>query len=103
MSLPASTQQQRSAGLEKAAIARRARVVLRENLKTGRASLAEVLDRSDYDETLARTKILYVLESLPNVGKIKAQRIIDEVGIAPSRRLAGLGERQRTELLQLLG
>jgi ribosomal protein S13 len=44
-------------------------------------------------------KTLVVLESLPGVGKVKARRTMDEVSIASSRRLRGLGEHQRAALL----
>ena len=45
-------------------------------------------------------KVLAVLESLPGVGKVKARRTMDEVGIAESRRMRGLGDQQRAALLR---
>ncbi|SDD43602.1 hypothetical protein SAMN05444580_104268 [Rhodococcus tukisamuensis] len=51
---------------------------------------------------VGKTKVSYVLESLPRVGKIRAGEIAEEVGIPPTRRLAGLGSRQRQELLARL-
>ncbi|MFE0654419.1 hypothetical protein ACFVZH_38395 [Streptomyces sp. NPDC059534] len=41
-----------------------------------------------------------LLESLPQIGRVRAQRLLIELGIAPSRRLRGLGPRQRQRLLQ---
>jgi transposase len=102
MPLPTLTPEQRAAALEKAAIARRTRAELRDKLKSGNESLANVLERADNDELIGKTKVLYVLESLPKVGKIKARSIIDDLGIAETRRLAGLGPRQRTDLLARL-
>lgn len=100
--VPTLTPEQRAAALEKAAAARRQRRELRDALKNGDTTFAEVLDRSDYDDILAKTKLTYVLESLPRVGRTKARVIMDTVGIATSRNLTGLGGRQRTELLDLL-
>ena len=36
-------------------------------------------------------KVLAVLESLPGVGKVKARRIMEEIGISETRRVRGLG------------
>jgi ribosomal protein S13 len=44
-----------------------------------------------------------MLESLPGVGKVKARRIMEEIGIADSRRVRGLGPQQRAALLAQLG
>ncbi len=46
----------------------------------------------------------WLLECVPGIGTIRAERIMADVGIAPSRRIQGLGERQRSELAaQLAG
>jgi hypothetical protein len=42
-----------------------------------------------------------VLESLPGVGKVKARRAMEDVGIAETRRLRGLGKEQRAKLLDM--
>lgn len=102
MALPTLTPEQRAAALEKAAQARKARAELRESLKTGKTTLAQTLEKADSNELIGKTKVLYVLESLPKVGKVKARSIIEELGIAETRRLGGLGARQRAELLNKL-
>ncbi|NLU82147.1 integration host factor, actinobacterial type [Rhodococcus sp. HNM0569] len=99
MALPSLTPEQRKAALEKAALARTARAKLREDLKSGKTNLAEVFTLADEDETIAKTKVLYVLESLPKVGKTTAASIVEEVGIPATRRLGGLGSQQRDKLL----
>jgi ribosomal protein S13 len=45
-------------------------------------------------------KVVSVLESLPGLGKVKARRLMETVGISESRRLQGLGAKQRAELLK---
>jgi hypothetical protein len=40
-----------------------------------------------------------VLLALPKIGSVKAGRILADCGIAHSKTLGGLSERQRTELL----
>jgi ribosomal protein S13 len=69
----------------------------------GSITFAELLKTADSDELIAGIKVLAVLESLPGVGKVKARRTMDEVGIADTRRLRGLGEQQRKALLAAFG
>jgi hypothetical protein len=96
---PQLTDEQRKAALAKAAEVRRARAEMKERLKMGSLSLGELLAASDGDNVIAKTKVLSVLESLPGVGKVKARRTMEEIGIAESRRVRGLGEQQRKALL----
>ncbi len=44
-------------------------------------------------------KVSALLESMPGVGKVRAAQLMERLEIAPSRRLRGLGERQRRALL----
>src|SRR6202522_697751 len=97
---PALTPEQRQAALDKAAKVRRERAEVKEKLKMGSVSLSELLKRSEEDETVGKMKVLSVLESLPGLGKVKARRLMASVGIAESRRLQGLGAKQRADLLE---
>ncbi|MBI02957.1 MAG: integration host factor [Acidimicrobiaceae bacterium] len=101
--LPQLTDEQRRAALAMAAEARRVRAEIKELLKMGTLSLSELLDRSDNEKILAKMKVLSVLEALPKLGKVKARRTMDEVGISESRRLRGLGSQQRAELVARFG
>ena len=100
MALPTLTDEQRKAALEKAAQARHARAELREKVKTGKVSLREVLDSTD--PIAERMKVSALIESLPGYGKAKAAKIMDELGISATRRVKGLGARQREQLLEAL-
>lgn len=99
VALPQLTEEQRAAALEKAAAARKVRAELKDRLKRGGTNLKEVLDQSDSNEVLGKMKVSALLEALPGVGKVRAQQIMERLEIAPSRRLRGLGERQRKALL----
>lgn len=99
---PALSAEQRQAALEKAAIARRTRAELKEKLKMGSLSLSDLLRQADTDEVVGKMKVLAVLESLPGLGKVKARRLMDEVGISETRRLHGLGDQQRKRLFEKL-
>ena len=68
----------------------------------GSLSLRELLDQAGRDEVVAKMKVVAVLESLPGLGKVKARRLMEEVGISDGRRVQGLGEKQRKALLEKL-
>ena len=96
---PPLTPEQRAAALKKAAEARRIRSEVKNRLKMGTMTLPELLDTADEDQMVAKIKVLAVLESLPGVGKVTARRKLENLGIAESRRLSGLGAQQRKALL----
>ncbi|MDA2945178.1 MAG: integration host factor, actinobacterial type [Actinomycetota bacterium] len=98
---PQLTPEQREAALAKAAAARAARADIKARLKNQSLSLAEALASSD--ENIAKLKVVSMLEALPKVGKVKARRIMAEIGIADNRRVQGLGAQQRSALLDRLG
>jgi hypothetical protein len=97
---PALTAEQRQAALQKAAKVRRERADVKEKLKLGSLTLAELLKQAEGDETVGKMKVVSVLESLPGLGKVKARRLMETVGISESRRLQGLGAKQRADLLR---
>lgn len=98
MPLPPLTPEQRAAALEKAAAARKARAALRDRLKHEGASLDEVLVSGETDDAIGKMRVSAVLESMPGVGKVRAARIMEKLGISPSRRVRGLGAQQRAAL-----
>ena len=54
----------------------------------GSLTLAELLAGSD-DDHVGKMKVLAVIEALPGVGKVKARRTMEEIGIADTRRVRG--------------
>ena len=98
MALPQLTDEQRKQALEKAAAARHARAELREQIKKGEKSLESVLNSDD--PIASRMKVSTLIESLP--GYAKAAKIMEELGISATRRVQGLGVRQREQLLEQL-
>jgi len=102
MPLPTLTPEQRQQALEKAAEARRKRAELKSQLKSGNTSLATVLAK-DSDETVGKMKGSSVLESMPGVGKVRARKIMEKLDISASRRVRGLGSKQKDALLAEFG
>jgi signal recognition particle GTPase len=100
---PSLSPDQRQAALAKAAAARRQRAELKEKLKMGSLSLRELLDQGTRDDVVGKMKVQSVLESLPGLGKVKAKKLMEEVGISETRRIQGLGDQQRKKLFEKLG
>ena len=98
---PQLSPEQRAAALAKAAEARTARAELKNQLKLGAMSLSDAL--SSTDTTVGKLKVVSLLESLPGVGKVRARKIMTDIGIADNRRVQGLGPQQKTALLDQLG
>ena len=102
MALPPLTPEQRAAALEKAAIARRERAAVKNRLKHSGASLIEVLkegSREGGNEIVGKMKVSTVLESLPGVGRVRARKIMERLDISETRRMRGLGQKQKENLL----
>jgi hypothetical protein len=85
-----------------AAAARRARKQLCDAIARGELSIPEVLDRATTDYVVARTRVTQLLKGLPGDGETKVTALIKHTGIAPSRRVGGLGQRQCRALCDAL-
>lgn len=95
---PRLTQEQRAAALAKAARARAARAEVRDALRSGTLTFAQVLERAD-DDLVGGIKVKAILTALPGLGKVKSSRMMDRLGISENRRLRGLGPKQQEALL----
>ena len=102
MAIPQLSAEERAKALEKAKEARIKRAEVREKLKTGKLTLKQVVGMKD-DPVIGRMKVSTLIETLPGYGKAKSEKIMNELQIAESRRLRGLGERQEKALLERLG
>ncbi|NUK23498.1 integration host factor, actinobacterial type [Streptomyces lunaelactis] len=98
MALPPLSPEQRLAALDKAAAARRERAAVKDALKHGKSSLREVLGSDS--AAIRKMPVRALLESLPDIGKVRAQKILTELEISESRRVRGLGIQQRERLLE---
>ncbi len=94
MAFTTLTPEQRRAALAKAVQVRSERAQIKKDLKKGILDLTTVLNA----EVVGKMKVLALLESLPRYGKVRARQLMDELGISPVRRVAGLSSRQRRDL-----
>jgi hypothetical protein len=99
MPAPEMTDEQRAAALARAGDARRVRAEIKQLLKTGSLNLEDVFARAEEDDLVGGIKVSSLVVSMPHMGKVKAKRLMEELRIADNRRLRGLTERQRSDLL----
>lgn len=102
MSLKPLSDTERTAARNKATAARAERAEIKAKLKDGRVSVAEVIDTAKNVESIGRLRVVELLEALPGIGKVRAAAIMESIGIAPTRRVRGLGVHQRKALIELL-
>lgn len=103
MPLPPLTDEQRRDALVKAAEARRQRAEIKAKLKNGATGLTKVLQDAASNEILGKMKVSAMLEALPGVGKVRAVKVMEELNISPTRRIRGLGDKQKTALIDRFG
>lgn len=103
MPVPELTPQQRAAALASATEARRARAEVRRRLAHAEARIGDVIAEGAASPAVARMRVSALLESMPGVGPVRAGQIMDELGIARSRRVRGLGEHQARALIDRFG
>jgi len=75
------------------------RAQLKKDLKSGAASIEEIL--SDPPEYVSTAKVFDMLMAVPKFGRVKAARFLNQCRISQSKTVGGLSERQRAELIGL--
>ena len=102
MPLPTLTPEQRKQALKKAQETRHQRAQIRQQLKRGQITFQKVMKRSS-EGVIGGMRVSYLLESMPKVGKARGRKIMEDIGIHPTRRVSGLGSRQVEALRKRLG
>jgi|SRR5687767_176574 hypothetical protein len=94
---PERSLDQRMAALERANNIRTRRAQLKRDLKGGKVNIQALL--LDPPEYLATAKVFDMLLAVPKYGRVKANRVLTQCRISPSKTIGGLSERQRNELV----
>jgi hypothetical protein len=113
MTPPAAAQTSRSSGaapersltqrmdaLKRANEIRTRRARLKRDLKAGKVKIQGLL--LDPPEYLQTAKVFDLLLAVPKYGRVKANRILNQCRISPSKTIGGLSQRQRNELVSFL-
>ncbi len=94
----------RVAASRAAVAARRARAAVKHDVATHVRTARDVLDTAwtNPHSAEAGLRVRELLTSVPTLGPVRAAKVMSRLGIAESKRPAGLGARQRTELWHYL-
>ena len=90
------TDEVRASAREKALLARTRRQEVKQALSTRELSVRQVLDLVDDDQALAKMPVDQMLRALPGIGAVRAEKIMEELQIAPTRR----GVHQRRKMVE---
>ena len=98
--VPERTEEQRMRALRRANEIRSARAKLKRDLKAGKVKIEKLLlDPPDY---VMSAKAFDMILAVPKYGRVKANKILTQCRISPSKTIGGLSERQRAELVHML-
>ena len=98
--VPERTNAQRMRALQRANEIRSARAQLKRDLKGGKAKIEKLL--LDPPEYVLSAKAFDMILAVPKYGRVKANKILTQCRISPSKTIGGLSERQRAELVHML-
>jgi S13-like protein len=99
-SAPERSLLQRMDALSRANEIRTQRAKLKRDLKASRVSIHTLL--MNPPEFVETAKVFDMLLAVPKYGRVKANKVLQQCRISPSKTIGGLSERQRTELVSLL-
>ena len=98
--VPERTHDQRMKALRRANDIRTRRAKLKRDLKAGKTSVDGLL--LDPPEWVMTAKVFDMILAVPKYGRVKANKILTQCRISPSKTIGGLSQRQRGELVQML-
>ena len=99
-SAPERSQQQRMEALQRANHIRTQRAQLKRDLRAGNVTIDSLLlSPPAYLET---AKVVELLLAVPKYGRVKANKVLQQCRISPSKTVGGLSERQRAEIVEML-
>lgn len=97
---PALTSDERAAALRKATAVRMQRRAFKDDVASGEIPLGLAIERAKGNEALAGIRVRDLLQCVQGIGPARAETLMDELGIAASRRVRGLGYRQTAAILR---
>jgi hypothetical protein len=98
--VPERSHEQRMKALRRANEIRTARAQLKRDLKAGKVKVEQLL--IDPPEYVLSAKAFDMIIAVPKYGRVKANKILSQCRISPSKTIGGLSERQRGELVAFL-
>ena len=93
---PKLSPEERAAANSAAIAARQVRAAAKKSLGNGEISIFDLIN--SVDPAIRKMRVRELLESVPGVGKLRAEAIMERAKISPTRRIAGLGANQVSAL-----
>lgn len=97
--LPLMSQEERFAASQKAIETRKARMRLKDEMKHGKLSIAEAIKMP----VMQRMKVYEFIRAIPGIGTNRAKEFMLANSIADNRRVGGLSEHRRAQVIALGG
>ena len=97
---PQLTPEERAKALLKAKESRKYRAKIKARIKAHELSITDVIQIAKSEESIAKMRVLELVESIPGVGKIRGRAILERLDISLTRRIMGLGRHQVESLLK---
>lgn len=97
--LPKLTPEQRFAASQKAIETRKARMRLKREMKEGNLSVAAAIELP----VMQRMKVYEFIRAIPGIGTNRAKEFMLNNSIADNRRVGGLSEHRRAQIIALGG
>jgi len=91
---PELTPEERAEALLKAKRSRQYRAEIKARVKSHELSVSDVIQLAKSEESVAKMRVLELVESVPGVGKIRGKAILERLDISLTRRIMGLGRHQ---------
>lgn len=97
---PQLTPEERAKALAKAKLSRQVRAALKVRIKSTELTISQVFEIATTDESIAKMRVLELIESIPGMGKVRAKAVMERLNISLTRRIQGLGRHQIESLIQ---
>lgn len=101
MALPELSRDERAAALARADRARHERAEIKRRMKAGDIGMSDLLAMDS--EAVQRMRVLDAVKSMPGYGSAKARELMKRLRISETRRIRGLGHKQRQALVEAFG
>ncbi len=79
-----------------ARLVRKKRSEIKSGLKTGVTTIQELFqNRETYQKYIANMRVIELVCTLPGIGRVKAEKILNSMGISFCKKIDGMGKNQK--------
>jgi guanylate kinase len=90
----------RRRALELSKESRQVRAKYKGLINSGELSITDFLSMAESNSILGKMRVKDLLESVPGYGKVRVENLMKKSEISPTRRVQGLGKKQRSSLIE---